>query len=198
MATTAVFAEMLVAGIEAVVWIVLLALAIAQPCEADIHRLAQLKDWVALIAAVLLAIAYGLGIVIDRLSDSLFDTVFKAYERRGSPKPSPDEDEGMVEAQIVRLRLQVLARNDKVTDFIEYIRSRLRVVRSTTFNLALTTIAMEAFLLRCTRASEWQISVSALLLASLTALAAFSAVRIRQAYEEWLIPAAAMDSVKRS
>jgi hypothetical protein len=202
MTTTAVFAEMLVAGIEAMVWIALIALAIAQPREADIQRLAALKDWVALITAVVLAFAYGLGIVVDRVSDSLFNTLLKAEPKRDSTEhPDPakrNEAREKEEARIVRLRLHVLARGDKVTDFIEYIRSRIRVARSTTINLALTTVSAEAFLLTCTRASPWQVSASVFALGSLTAVAAFAAFRINRAYDKWVALAGAVGYGKHS
>jgi hypothetical protein len=196
MTTTAVFAEMLVAGIEALVWIALVALAIAQPCEADFQRLAPLKDWAALITAVLLALAYGIGIVVDRVSDSLFKTMIGTGKKDKNDKKDKDDKDD--EGRVVRLRLQALARGDKVTDFIEYIRSRIRVARSTTVNLALTTVAMEVFLLRCTRAAPWQVSAAVLLMGSLTFLAAFAAVRIGKAYDKWLRLAAVMRFRKHS
>jgi hypothetical protein len=205
MTTTAVFAEMLVAGIEAMVWIALIVLAIAQPCEADIQRLAPLKDWVALITAILLAIAYGLGAVIDRVSDSLFDwrinkwvTTLLANNERAWKETESEEEARKKKAHIRWLRLQVLARGDDVTEFMDYTRSRFRVARATTINLALTTIAIEAFLMRCTRASPWQISMSVVLLASLTLLSAFAAIRIRQTHDTWLTQAATMRSGKHS
>jgi len=192
MATTAVFAEMLVAGIEAVVWMMLFALAIIGR-EAEIGLLLPLKDWAPLITASLVAIAYGLGVVIDRVSDSLFKVLLKA-----EPKKTRTTSEEENEDKTIRLRLLVLARGDKVTDFVEYIRSRIRVARATTFNLALTTVAMEAFLLRCTRALPWQVSASVLVLAGLTGLSAFAAFRIGRAYEKWLKAAAVMRFRKHS
>ena len=181
MTTTAVFAEMLVAGIEAAVWIVLLALAIAKPNKVDIARLAPLKEWAALITTFVLALAYALGIIVDRVADSLFKVIFT----KSSHDPS-------------LLRLQVLARGDKVTDFLEYIRSRIRVARSTTVNLAITTIALGMFLARCTAASHWQIVAAVLTLAGLTSVAAFAAVRIGRAYDKRIKQAAAMRFRKHS
>jgi hypothetical protein len=179
--TTAVFAEILVAGLGAVVWIVLIALAIAQPQKADLARLEHLKEWSALITTFVLALGYGLGTTVDRVSDSLFKKCF-----------------GKSEAVSSLLRLQVLARGDKVTDFVEYIRSRIRVSRSTTLNLAVTTVVMPAFLLRCLKPSSCQILVTEAVLASLTALAAYAAVRIGEAYDKRVKEVAAMRFRKHS
>jgi hypothetical protein len=213
MTTTAVFAEMLVAGIEAMVWIVLITLAIAKPSKAAIGALVSLKDWAALITAIILAIAYGIGIVIDRASDSFFNKIKIMVESdsKTSNEAKPADKEhaearkkeraearNKEDAHVLLLRLRVLARSDKVTDFIEYIRSRIRVARSTAVNLGLTTIATEAFLLRCTHASPSKIAAFVLLLSGLTILAVFAAIRIRKAYDKWLTSAAEMPCDKYS
>ena len=181
MTTTAVFAEILVAGLGAVVWIVLIALAIAKPAKADLARLEHLKEWATLITTFVLALSYALGTVVDRVADSLFKNRFG--------KSAPDQS---------LLRLQVLARGDKVTDFVEYIRSRIRVSRSTTLNLAVTTIVMPVCLVRCLDPSAGQIVVCELVLAGLTVLAAFAAVRIGHAYDKRVKEAAAMRFRKHS
>jgi len=181
MTTTAVFAEMLVAGIEAAVWMVLLALAIAQPHKSDLSRLASFKDFGALVATFVLALSYGLGIVIDRVADSIFEKIF-----------------GKANKAQALMRLQVLGRGDKVTDFLEYIRTRIRVARSTTLNFALTSVAAPLFLVRCTEASRDQILMTALVLAGLTIMGAFTAARIGKTYDERLKQAAAMRFRKHS
>jgi hypothetical protein len=179
--TTAIFAEILVAGIGAVIWIVLIALAIAKPQKADLAGLEHMKEWATLITTIVLALSYGLGTVVDRAADSLFKVL---VGKSGS-------DQAL-------LRLQVLARGDKVTDFVEYIRSRIRVSRSTTLNLAVTTVVMPVFLKRCLEPSHCQLLVTELVLASLTVLAAFAAVRIGDAYDKRVKEAAAMRFRKHS
>jgi hypothetical protein len=181
MTTTAVFAEVLVAGIEATVWLVLLAFAIAQPDKFDISRLAPLKEWAVLITTFTLALAYAIGIIVDRVAD----TLFKAFFRK-TPSDVP------------MMRLQVLARGDKVTDFVEYIRSRIRVSRATMVNLAVTAIVLPVFLRRCTAATSLQIVAAFLVLVALTGVAAFAAVRIGQAYDARVKEAATMPLPKAS
>jgi hypothetical protein len=181
MTTTAVFAEMLVAGIEAMVWIGLLVLAIACPkvgnssIVLDVDALNALKEWVTLITTIFLALAYGVGIVVDRVADSLFSEFFRDSS-----------------SDVSLLRLHVLARGDKVTDFLEYIRTRMRVARSTTVNLALTVIVAPVFLTRCTQASPCQTLAAVMVLSALTSASAFAGLRIAGTYDKRVRQAAVM------
>jgi hypothetical protein len=169
--TTAVFAEILVGGVEALIWV---ALTIAQPSKADYQAIAKLHNWATSIAPVLLAVAYALGIVVDRVADSLFKKIFGK-----TSDPS-------------NLRLQVLARGDKVTDFLEYIRSKIRVARVTTLNLALITVAMGFFLALCTSASCTQFFATIAVLLVLTGASLFTTLRIGHTYEKRLEQAVAL------
>lgn len=180
MTTTAVFAEMLVAGIEALIWIALLALAIFCPkvgnssIAIDVHLLKALKDWATLATTIVLAVAYGVGVVVDRVADSIFSEIFGDS------------------CDVSLLRLLVLARSDKVTDFLEYIRSRIRVARSTTINLAVTTIVVPVFLTRCTQASDCRKLAAVVVLTALTLASAFAGIRINETYDKRIRQAAVM------
>ena len=174
MTTTAVFAEILVGGVEALIWVALVALTIAQPSKADYEAIGKLHVWAAPIAPVLLVLAYALGIVVDRVADSLFKKIFG--------KTSDPAD----------LRLQVLARGDKVTDFLEYIRSKIRVARVTTLNLAAITVAAGFFLGLCTSASCCQIFATIAVLLVLTGASLFTTLRIGETYDTRLRQAVAL------
>jgi hypothetical protein len=72
MTATAVI-EILVIGVQAELWLALLACALSP----DGHRTAlstlkDLKEWAPLGTVVALALAYGLGVIVDRWADSLF------------------------------------------------------------------------------------------------------------------------------
>ena len=161
-------------GVEALIWVVLVALTIAQPSKADYQAIAKLHNWATPIAPVLLAVAYALGIVVDRVADSLFKKIFG--------KSSDPAD----------LRLKVLARGDKVTDFLEYIRSKIRVARVTTLNLVAITVAMGFFLALCTSASCTQFFATMAVLLALTGASLFTTLRIGKTYDTRLQQAVAL------
>jgi hypothetical protein len=166
MTTTAVFAEILVGGIGALIWVVLIALSIARPSTADAAAFFSHKDWAAPALPLLLAVAYALGIIVDRVADSLFrKAVRKAHKES-------------------KTRLRVLARGDKVTDFIEYIRSRLRIARVTTLNLILITLTAPLSLKPAPAFATFVV------LAALTLAAAFTMWRIGETYAARLCEAA--------
>lgn len=171
MTTTAVFVEILVGGVEALIWVVLLALAIVQPSKADAAALLDHKEWAAPIVPVLLALAYALGIVVDRLADSLFKPLIPVAAKEAS------------------LRFTVLARGDKVTDFLEYIRSRLRVARVTALNLAIVALTAPICLHLCTTASLYQILATSVVLEVLMFASLYTMWRIGDTYKRRLVEA---------
>jgi len=172
MTTTAVVAEILVAGAEALIWVVLIALSIIQP--RNFSWLGRLKDWTTPLTPVVVAVAYALGIIVDRVADSLFKYLFG-----GTSDPAD-------------LRLQVLARGDKVTDFLEYIRSRIRVARVTTLNLAVIMVALPIFLKVNTVATCCQIAAAVLALGGLTIASVYTTRRIGRTYDTRLAQAVAL------
>ena len=73
MTTTAIFAELLVTGLQAIVWLVLASLSVAGLTWIDVGTVAtRFKDWASLISVFVLGFAYALGIIVDRVADSLF------------------------------------------------------------------------------------------------------------------------------
>lgn len=173
MTTTAVFAEILVGGLEALIWVALIALSIARQ-KIDVDTMSKMHDWAAPVVPVVLAVAYTLGIVVDRVADSAF--------RQWIPKPWNES----------KLRLRVLARGDKVTDFIEYIRSRLRVARVTALNLILITITAPLCLCLCDVGTPPQTLATFVALAVLTGMSFFTMRRIGETYKNRLQEAAAL------
>src|SRR4051794_4266863 len=67
LATTALVSEILVVGLEAEAWLAILVLAVF---GSDWVDLGGLKGWEALVTILVVAGAYVLGILIDRLADS--------------------------------------------------------------------------------------------------------------------------------
>ena len=134
MTSTAIFAEILVVGLQATVWLGLLCLWIAGvngiPVGSIGARLCGLKEWATLIATFVLGLAYTLGIVVDRLADSIQSSI----EKRLSTKRKPS-------VSVAVKRLRVMKDAPEITKFLEYIRSRMRIARSTSLNLLMTTFA---------------------------------------------------------
>jgi hypothetical protein len=161
--TTAIVAELLVIGIEALVWVFLMAAAIVG--YDDFTGVAS--KWPQWAAAALIPLAYALGIIVDRVADRAVKPLLKKY---------PDID---------ALRLKVLTLDNAVTKFVEYIRSRFRIARATALNFALITLFGGVVVLRAPLTLCQQL---ALILAGaiMSAVALWVAISIHGTYGKWL------------
>jgi hypothetical protein len=124
--TTAIFAELLVCGLETLVWLVFLTCVITGR-HLDAAGLAPLKDWSALVTILIVAASYAVGTVSDRLADAVFGK-WDEYLRR---KKFADDD------QVGLARLRIAQASEPLAKYLEYIRSRMRLARATSFNAAL-------------------------------------------------------------
>src|SRR6266849_5099321 len=115
MKTTAIFVEILIIGIGACVWLTLL---VAFLFGATVFDLDKLKGWEGAATAFATAVAYTLGILLDRASDSLGRLLRKLTKRAKTPR----RDFGM-------MRMRVMLEGGAVGEFLEYQRSRLRIAR---------------------------------------------------------------------
>ncbi len=118
MKTTAIFAEILTVGVQALCWIVLGVYALDL---IDLQKLDwnKLSNWSVLLTTVALALAYTAGVIIDRIADWCFH-------------PKKRKANGVSFAE---QRLLVYYKGEGMVDFLEYQRSRTRVARSTVINL---------------------------------------------------------------
>jgi hypothetical protein len=138
MTTTAIFAEILIIGLEATVWI---GLVIAALFDLEMANLSSLSNWETLITVLVVSGAYALGIIVDRVADSVFDP-FDNMLRTISLK-------GKERAKLyTKMRLEVIGQDDGRAQFLNYVRSRVRVARATAFNLALITAAALFYIAR--------------------------------------------------
>lgn len=133
MATTVIFAEILIVGLQAIVWVALASVAIFGTHWIDIS---VLKGWESLATLFVLAIAYTLGIVVDRTADSVFHLFDKKLRRKYISNSFPSAPE---------MRLRIMSKSEGMSKFLTYMRSRIRIARSTAFNLVL--IIISAFIL---------------------------------------------------
>lgn len=127
MATTAVFIEILLVGIQAVIWMVMLLLIIVGPAEAAKLDWEAIQSWVPLMSFTVLGIAYAAGVVIDKVADVLFTNVVGPFFGRKTDKGYGKK------------RLFVRQHGGDMTTFLDYVRSRVRIARSTALNIALIT-----------------------------------------------------------
>jgi 8-oxo-dGTP pyrophosphatase MutT (NUDIX family) len=142
--TTAVVAEILIVGLEAEAWLAVLLLVVFGQGWVDPDTLAKFGSVLLL---VVVAAAYGLGVIVDRASDSIFkrleDTAFGAWLNRRFGRSSAEME---LPARVRTMRFAVLAKGGGVATFLDYQRSRMRVVRGTALNLALGTVTVVWYL----------------------------------------------------
>jgi len=126
MSTTSIFVEILIVGIEALIWIGLLLCTKWNLCR-GLEILTEYKEYSALITTFLLALAYVIGIFIDRVADSFYRIFRYSYD-----KPLPET--------VGKMRLRIMHDSEGMAKFLDYQRSRLRIARATVFNLFLTIL----------------------------------------------------------
>lgn len=183
MATTALFVEILVIGIQANVWVVL-AFVYLTGITPDFP-----SGWKDAVTVFALAESYTLGIVIDRIADSAYVAVFRPKEKDGKEKDR--------KVPFSTMRLRILKENEQLAGFLDYQRSRLRIARATVFNCVLVVIAValgEA--VHCLKGDLSAAGVAGptagVAAALLFPLALYAAGRINDAYEKRLAEAYAM------
>jgi hypothetical protein len=130
MSTTAVFAELLVGGLLSVTWIVLFILAaIGLP-----QQFPGTDKNLAVEVGLLLALAYALGVVFDRLWGVVLDVTGLNRIVRSWASEAPTITDA--------LRRKIYGADAAVAaDFVNYHRTRMRVARASVFNFFLITIA---------------------------------------------------------
>ena len=137
MGRTAIFAEILITGLEGLVWIGLLAASILGITSLD---LAGIGDVETLALFLLVAAAYPVGVLVDRAADWILTAIDRRFDRRSKAsrvRPA---------APVHLMRLRLMAPDLGVSTFLDYQRSRVRVARGTVLNLAATIVAGDIFL----------------------------------------------------
>lgn len=199
MTTTAVFAEIITVGMQTLAWIALAVWVIASwgddanQCEVCIKNwLSVASHWAALMSVFVLAMAYTVGVIVDRVADTLLRKLAKLAKlackmarwfKAGSAKKT--KRKAGVETSrpdIAIMRLTVRYKGGQLNGFFEYVRSRLRIARSTVLNIVMGGIvASFAF-----RGSSRGLTI--VIVASVVALAAaiYTWARIKRVYEKRL------------
>jgi len=186
LATTAVFAEILIVGLEVEAWLALVLLSVFGTEWID---LGSVKDFATLVTFVVLALAYVLGIIVDRLADTLLnyfedtslgDSIKGALSKNTPPPKEPG---------LAKMRMTVMEASDGLTRFLDYQRSRWRIARATVLNLVIAGPAAALYLgvgTNVDRAWELVPLACALVLVPITY---FAGVRIQDAWVARLVDA---------
>jgi hypothetical protein len=178
MSTTALFIELLITGIQAAIWLILFILCLL---GFDWINPERLKGFELLLAVILLPIVYPIGVFIDNLADSLFRPwemkIREAYNLKKTQ---------------TALTLLMQTKDQSLASHFTYIRSRIRISRSSAFNFALMTIASMAFtvvrLRGVPRFPFWRTLLLEIFVGlSLTALATLAWRRINHDFIKWIV-----------
>jgi len=184
-ATTAVFAEILIVGLQVEAWIVLLLLSVF---GTEWIHLSEVKDFATLLTIVVLALAYVLGIILDRLADTLLDR----FEKTGRGKRVKARFSKSAELEgpqnVATMRMKVMIESDGATRFLDYQRSRWRIARATVVNLAIAGLAAALYLARTDVDWPWALVPAACALV-LVPTTYFAGVRIQDAWVARLVDA---------
>jgi len=134
MNTANVYTEALVCGIQATLWIFISVVHIVG-VDHVVPILNNLKEWDILLTIVVLLFCYPLGIIVDRLADVLFtflppDKVLSSikYIERKCKSGLKDEREAFI------------TKIERRFDFLKYLNSRIRLMRSTALNVFICTV----------------------------------------------------------
>lgn len=147
MSTTNLFVELLVIGVGASIWLVLVVLSMFGTSWVPVEQLFSPPA-----ALPLLAIVYVLGIVSDRMADAVFEWLWND-DLRGSRFSSRGE--------YYNARRIILTRSERLSDLLEYGRSRLRICRGWALNSLLIAVGLNTFLWRWSgdNPAAWGISM---------------------------------------
>jgi len=135
MNTTMLVVELLIAGTQVSVWLVMLVFALF---GFDWLRLDLLGGWTGLVVVVFLAFAYPLGVAIDRLADALYESWNRKLVKRAL---------GSQVASVAALRFEFGKENASLDRALEYARTRVRIMRATSLNMAVSTLVGVALVL---------------------------------------------------
>lgn len=165
MSTTNLFVELIVIGVGASIWLILFTFSMFGYAWVPIDRLLSSSA-----AVSILAVIYVLGIISDRIADAVFEWVW-SDDLRGSYFQDRRE--------YYDARRLILTRSERLSDLLEYGRSRLRICRGWAFNSILVAVSLNTFLWMylSDKSFAWSISIFGSISLLVFALAAWFAWR---------------------
>jgi hypothetical protein len=132
MGTTELFVELVVIGIGAAVWVVLVTLGIFGYTWVPIDKLLSVSTLIPFLSFV-----YIMGIITDRIADVIFEAIWTSrIQKKYYPSANLARDD----------RRLIYSQNEFLAKLIEYGRSRLRICRGWAFNAVLIIISANFFI----------------------------------------------------
>jgi len=136
MSTTTVFVELLIIGLESLVWLALLISSLfGLDWVPTIVSTFEKADVFATIAVI--GLAYIVGIVVDEICDSLIEPWAKRIR---------DSVQNDTKLKMWDIQAYVFSHSEVATSQLGYMRSRLRILRSSIFNIILVVVFALVFL----------------------------------------------------
>lgn len=135
MNTTSLFVELLIIGFEVVVWLALLLGTITGSMAWIRDLLKVFKDFAALLTALVFALAYFLGILVDKIAkwlveDSGLGKRLQKAIARSIPKPR----------HVHKDYARVMVREGEPMSDLIYARSKVRILRASIINVPLMAL----------------------------------------------------------
>lgn len=160
MTTSLLFVELIIIGLQAMVWLGLLAFSYASIG----NLLACLKDIDGALTVLILGFSYTLGLLVDRLADALYAPWNDRLKKKIIPNPAPN---------IGTMRYQIDKENTPLNQFLEYTRSRMRIARATSLNMLMILISAVIYMKEKTALSPFEIVPTVFLILGLFLAVAF-------------------------
>ncbi|MDA0184523.1 hypothetical protein OJ997_29745 [Solirubrobacter phytolaccae] len=194
MVTTAIFAELIVVGLQVQAWAALLLMGVF---GTDWVKLTALEKWAALLTILVLALAYMFGVIFDRIANDVYVRFYRlARGRRKRPDGERTESPGPPYTR--EKRLAVIDASEGLAKFLDYQRSRLRVARATSVNTLLAVPCTAVFLGAHTDPSGTLIVFLIMTAVVLVVGATYTAIAVNRAWEDSLEAAYGIVQATRS
>lgn len=129
MNTTLLFVEIVIAGLQSLLWVALLTLSLTGVEWLKNVSIQDLGEWSFLVSALFFSLAYSLGILVDRSAKF----IFSFWDNRLQKRYLIGKTQSMA---ALRFRLE----NESLNKHLEYIRTRMRIARSSALNFFLITV----------------------------------------------------------
>jgi hypothetical protein len=176
--------ESLVAGLQATIWVIFACLSVTGFDWINKQNTAYLKDWVPLITVFSVGIVYTFGTMITRLAEASLERIQYITQRNYFDATIPGIV-GRNSMSMADVRLEMLLREQKLTEFLEDLRRRMQLATSTCFNTILITFT--ASILLATRTNTSWLGILTVIVGGLFLLLLFAWVWIRasRSYYIW-------------
>ncbi len=148
MNTTNLFVELVMIGVGAIIWVIMLLMTVLgyQPfCDLLVYiKQMELGEMSVLVGAIpVFSVIYVLGIVTDRVANGIFDQL---WGKKLKSECFKTQNEEQARVQLFEKRHIIYTQSEYLSVKLEYGRSRLRVCRGWTLNSVLILVCTLLFL----------------------------------------------------